>query len=105
MMLESRKAKDLLRDPRFALHSATVDKQVAQGDAKVGGRLIEVTDEEVFVSFRQAFEQHAGSPPPSGPFHLFKADVKELSILMPSGDHLDIDWWREGAPPQRIERS
>src|SRR4051794_36207099 len=30
MMDHSRKAQDLLRDPRLALHSATVDKQVTE---------------------------------------------------------------------------
>src|SRR3954447_26094731 len=38
MMPASRKSADLLRDPRLALHSATVDKDVADGDAKIFGR-------------------------------------------------------------------
>ena len=42
MMPESRKALDLLRDPRFALHNATVDKAVTEGDAKLAGRAIPV---------------------------------------------------------------
>src|SRR5215211_2703531 len=46
MMDASLKARDLQRDPRLALHNATVDKDVADGDAKVGGRAIEVTDDE-----------------------------------------------------------
>src|ERR687886_2491054 len=45
MMPDSRKATDLVRDARFALHSATVDKQVTQGDAKIGGRAVLVEDE------------------------------------------------------------
>src|ERR687886_1463709 len=44
MMPGSRKAADLLRDPRFAFHSATVDKQVTHGDAKLSGRAIAVQD-------------------------------------------------------------
>ncbi len=38
MMDGSLKAHDLLRDPRLALHSASEDKQVTNGDAKVTGR-------------------------------------------------------------------
>src|SRR5919205_2769551 len=45
MMPGSRKAADLLRDPRFALHNATVDKQVTHGDAKLSGRAVLVQDE------------------------------------------------------------
>src|SRR5919198_1030257 len=52
MMPGSRKASDLVRDPRFALHSATVDKQVTQGDAKVGGRAVLVEDEQTKAAFR-----------------------------------------------------
>ncbi len=40
MMDDSLKAHDLLRDPRLALHSASEDKQVANGDAKLTGRAV-----------------------------------------------------------------
>ena len=39
------KARDLLRDPRLALHSATVDPEMRLGDAKIAGRAVDVTDE------------------------------------------------------------
>jgi hypothetical protein len=39
MMPDSRKAKDLLRDPRLALHSATVDPEMPDGDAKLATRV------------------------------------------------------------------
>ena len=38
------KFRDLLADPRFALHTATVDTQVADGDAKVWGTVEDVHD-------------------------------------------------------------
>src|SRR5688572_7855936 len=50
-MPDSRKATDLRRDPRFALHAATADKDVANGDAKIAGRATLVDDparEEAF---------------------------------------------------------
>jgi hypothetical protein len=56
------------------------------------------------ATFRQAFETQAGSPPPPGPFHLFRVDVTEVSMLWRAGDHLDIRWWREGEPPQQVDR-
>jgi hypothetical protein len=104
MMPDSRKALDLRRDARFALHSATTDKQVTNGDARVAGTALEVSDEATFDRFRSAFAEHAGYPPPEGPFQLFRADVQEMSMIMPAGDHLDIDFWRTGQPPTRVER-
>ena len=106
MMPESLKGLDLLRDPRFALHCATIDKQVTEGDAKVAGRVIaiDVDDDATFSAMREAFAAQNGAPPPPGPFHLFRADVTEISVLRPAGDHLDIDVWREGGQVERIER-
>jgi hypothetical protein len=104
MMPASRKAKDLLRDPRFTLHNATVDKQVTEGDAKISGRAFLADDAETLARFREAFEAHNGYPPPPEPFPLFRADVSEVSIVQPAGDHLNIEWWREGGEVVRVER-
>ncbi len=104
MMLASRKAADLLRDPRFALHSATIDKQVTHGDAKIAGRAVLVEDEATVGRFVAAFQAHTGYAPPPGPFHLFRADVREISLVRPGGDHLDLDWWREGAQTTHLDR-
>src|SRR5919107_3710419 len=43
-MWNARKALDLLRDPRFALHSGTDDPPAWTGDAKVAGNAVHVTD-------------------------------------------------------------
>jgi hypothetical protein len=104
MMDGSRKAADVRRDPRLALHSATTDKAVTHGDAKVAGRAVPVYDEQTIAAFIVAFDSSTGSPPPPGPFHLFTVDVDEISFLRPAGDHLVIDWWREGGPVRRVER-
>jgi hypothetical protein len=104
MMPNSRKALDLLRDPRFALHSATIDKEVRDGDAKLSGRAIPVDDEPTIERYRDAFAARTGYRPPPGPFHLFRAGIIDLSTVHPAGDHLDIRWWREGAGAGRLER-
>lgn len=46
MMPGSVKARDLLRDPRLALHSATTDKNVEAGDAKLSGVALAVEDDD-----------------------------------------------------------
>ena len=104
MMPGSRKGADLQKDGRFALHNATVDKQVTDGDVKIGGEARLVDTGESMDRFRLAFERHTGYPPPPGPLTLFRAEVLELSMVRPAGDHLDIEWWREGEGVRRVER-
>lgn len=94
MMDGSRKVADIERDGRIALHSATSDKNVADGDAKVGGTAVRVADDETFQRFCAEFERRNGGVP-DGPFPLFTVDVTDVSFLRPAGDHLDIDWWTE----------
>ena len=98
----SLKAKDLLRDPRLALHSASTDKMVQSGDAKLSGVALYVEDEETFERYRAA---SGGAPGLSlGGFHLFRVDVKEMSHLVPAGDHLDIEWWSESGGYRQKDR-
>lgn len=103
MMPGSLKAKDLLRDPRLALHSATVDKNVAAGDAKVSGAALPVEDEATFERYRKATGA-TGPEPALGSFHLFRVELKEMSHLVPAGDHLDIEWWSERAGYRSTDR-
>jgi hypothetical protein len=101
-MWQSRKALDLIRDPRFALHSATADPGEGwQGDAKVGGRAEEITDPE-----RKSTVQAAtGGGAPPGPFHLYRADVAEVVFTRVGDppDHLVVEYWREGEGLRRVE--
>lgn len=95
------KAHDLQRDPRFALHSGTGDASEWHGDAKVAGRAEEIIDPE---RMKEIFE--AMGHPQSGPSHLFRAELSEVSTvrLGEPADHLVIDSWREGEEPKRIKR-
>ena len=81
-MLGAVKARDLQRDPRFALHSATVDPPddptAWPGEAKLSGRVVEVggrTDA-----------------------HLWRLDLREvvLTRIDASGQALEITSWHEG---------
>jgi hypothetical protein len=102
MMPNSRKALDLLRDPRMALHSATVDPPddpaAYQGDAKLAGRAEEVPDPARFRAYLDATGQAGEEQPQPGSFHLFRVDVNEV-VLTRVGDppdHLVIEFWRQG---------
>jgi Pyridoxamine 5'-phosphate oxidase len=105
MMPDSRKARDLQRDPRFALHSTTADPEMAGGDAKIAGRAVEATDPATFEWFVGQEREEKGEAPL--PFHLFRADIDELVLITLGGDppdHLVIETWRERRSVTRVER-
>ena len=103
MMPGSRKALDLRRDPRLALHSASVDPPddptAWPGDAKLAGRAVEVDDPARLA-------QLAGGEQPEGA-HLFRVDVTELvhTRVGDPADHLVIDVWREREGLRRLRRA
>lgn len=93
-MSSARKGADLRRDPRFALHSATVDPvegAEAQwpGEAKISGRAI------------------PAGPIMAGPdgdrFHADIADVVHTH-LNEAATMLVVDWWTPERGLRRIER-
>lgn len=93
-MPDSLKGRDLTRDPRFALHSASPDPPEDDpsgwsGDAKAAGRAVLVGP-------------LAG--PPEG--DLYRADLTEVvwTRVGEPADHLVVEVWRPGRPLRRIER-
>ena len=94
----ARKARDLQRDPRFALHSGSEDPPGWEGDAKVSGRAEEITDPGRWAEVY--------GEPRSGSAHLFRADVEEVAVvrLSESRDHLVIEHWRADRGLTRTER-
>jgi hypothetical protein len=100
-MWRSRKALDLLRDPRFALHSGSPDPDAGwHGDAKLAGRVEELTDAER----KAAILGGKGGP---GPSHVFRCDIAELVTvtLNDPPTHLIIESWHEGRGVTRLKRA
>lgn len=90
------KARDLQRDGRFALHAnpGEVTREGAEdamgdGDAKVAGTAVEVTDPGELEAFREV-----GVPP--GPFHLFRLMPTDVVLTSVEGGELVIRHWRPG---------
>ena len=75
-MWESPKARDLRRDPRYALHSGSDDPPNWEGDAKVAGTAEEVTDPDVFAAVQGTLD-----PQPPARFHLFRLHIDEAITL------------------------
>ena len=92
------KARDLQRDPRFAIHANPSDPTMAGGDAKIAGRAVEVTEPAPVL-------EHPDKPPE--PYHLFHLEIDEavLTSLHPDGVHLVVETWRPGKGIRRVERT
>lgn len=99
-MWQALKARDLQRDPRFALHSASEDPPAWPGDAKLAGRAEEVHDPALI---RARNGEAAGN----GPSHLFRLDLEEVSTvaLSPSGRSIVIRVWTPDGGVRTIERA
>jgi hypothetical protein len=99
-MWQALKARDLQRDPRFALHSGSADPPGWRGDAKVAGTAQAITDERLVAELN-------GEAAANGPSHLFRLDVTEASAV-----HVDeaakvliIEVWTPERGVRHIERN
>ncbi len=107
MMTGSHKAADLFRDGRVALHAATTDKNVADGDAKLTGTVRPATADQraaYLLAMAAAVPQTSDAPEHPEEFELFLVDVTELSMLLVAGDHLVIESWAEGRGVRSVDR-
>lgn len=104
----STKSRDLRRDPRLCLHSATEDKEVKDGDAKLWGRAVEVSAQEERVAFAASVKERTGNDLDAMPggFDLFWVDITAGSAVQlgADGQHLRITAWEAGKPERVIER-
>ena len=62
MMWRSRKALDLLRDPRCVVHSTVVDRKGSEGEFKVYGHAVDTTDLDERRRFGDAVFEAIGVP-------------------------------------------
>jgi hypothetical protein len=92
MMWRSRKALDLLRDPRVVVHSVTSDKDGTQGDVKVYGRIVDERDPEVRSAFRDAIRARINWAPDEPNYHCFSVDVQQAGYIR-FGDATPVLAW------------
>src|SRR6056297_3279450 len=102
MMPGSRKLADVRRDPRVALHSASVDPHVEHGDVRLSGRLVEVTDESEIRRVMAAFRAERGYGP-EDPAPMLWLDVTEVVAVRPVVDHLRIASWTPAGGHRVVE--
>jgi hypothetical protein len=98
-MFGARKAADLTRDPRFALHGPTFhpvegEEGAWPGEAKLAGRAIRIG----------TTASDGAEDEPEG--EMFRADITEVVLtgLNAGATKLVVEWWTPERGLQRIER-
>ncbi|MGV9821424.1 pyridoxamine 5'-phosphate oxidase family protein [Nocardia xishanensis] len=91
------KFKDLARDPRFCLHTATVDTMVGDGDAKLFGSVTDLPDRETHARFAQNLFEESGFDIRGQEFdHFYVADITGASCVEITDGQLAITIWKPG---------
>ena len=93
MMWQSRKALDLLRDPRCAVNSIVSDKDGTEGDIKLFDIAVDVVDLQIRRRYGDALFEKIGFKPEEPEFHLFSVNIRSASFSRVEGDEMKHKVW------------
>jgi hypothetical protein len=99
MLWQSRKARDLLRDPRVLLHGIVTSRDGGDGEVKVRGTARPEQDTQAQQRYAETAAAELGWQPQVGRFHLFEVDLEHLTSIRyddSTGDQYVATW-----PPAR----
>jgi hypothetical protein len=104
-MPDTTKFRDLDRDPRFCLHTATTDTNVGDGDAKLWGVVVDVQDKELHQRFAQDLFEDIGMDLRGQEFgRFYAADITSASSVEVAGGHMDVTIWKPGEPERVVRK-
>jgi hypothetical protein len=104
-MPDTTKFRDLHRDPRFCLHTATVDTNVGDGDAKLWGTVRHVGDPDLHRRFAVDLFEDIGLDLRGQTFdHFYAADLTGASAVEIIDGHMDVTVWRPGEPERVVRK-
>jgi len=99
------KFEDLLADPRFSLHTATVDPHVTEGDAKIWGTVQDVHDEALHQRYAESLFARTGFDLRGRQFeHFFRTRLTGAASVEVADGHLDVTVWKPGSPERTIRK-
>ncbi len=96
-MPDSRKLADLRRDPRLAVHCATIDQALSAGDAKLTGIAL--------PGDLDTWTELTGKKVPPGGAAFFTIDLRSLTLTRVAGDRLVIEHWTPEAGYRKSDRA
>ena len=97
---------DLERDPRFCLHTATVDPNVGDGDVKIWAEARDLQDEALHKRFADDVFESIGldlRDEKFDPFHV--ADITGASSIELEDDQLVITIWKPGESERVVRKT
>ena len=97
MMWQSRKALDLLRDPRCTVHSTISDRHRTEGEFKLYGRAVEVRDLAERARFADALLEKIGFRPEEPEYHLFSVDIQSAHFALIENEEWVRKTWYAGS--------
>jgi hypothetical protein len=95
MLVDSMKAKDLLRDPRVLVHNVITGRDGGDGEFKLRGTARAHTDPDLQRRYSDAVAESLGWRPVPGKFHLFAVDIGDVTFIRyddPTGDQFVTRW-------------
>lgn len=99
------KFRDLGRDPRFCLHTATVDTHVSDGDAKLWADAVNLQDADLHKRFLDDLFERTGFDLRGEVFDpFFVADIVGASSVELIDQQLVITIWKPGEGEQRVSK-
>jgi Pyridoxamine 5'-phosphate oxidase len=107
MMKRSRKALDLLRDPRCVVHNTVSDPEGSQPELKLRGRAIS-GEEGMVERYCEGYAKRWKSrPPKSFPGHVFSLDVADATLIRYETEkgEMIVTRWRAGLGVSETRRS
>ncbi len=96
MMWQSRKALDLLRDPRCAIHSVVSNRDGSDGEFKLYGHAIDVQDLKMRSRYADALYEQIGWRPEEPEYHLFSIDIHSASFSIIQDGRWQRQIWHSG---------
>ena len=99
MLWHSRKAADLLRDPRILVHSIITSRDGGEGEFKIRGTARAEGSAAVQARYAAAVGASLGWSPEPGRFHLFAVSIGDVTFIRyddATGDQFVARW-----PPAR----
>ena len=92
MMWQSRKAVDLMRDPRLVLHNPISSNRGDEVEVSLQGRAAEVQDPEVRRRYIENLSEWEGRD-----FHLFSVDIQSVGLIRYERGEQHVKVWPHGA--------
>jgi hypothetical protein len=92
MMWQSKKALDLLRDPRCVVHSTICNRDGSEGEFKLRGRAVDVADPDMRERYCETlYEKIAWRP--EEPYHLYSVDIESASFIIYENEEKMVKQW------------